>query len=255
MTNEDGKTDPNDGVPVEDENKPAQENGVAEPNDNPLDDGEGEGSEHDNGAPVEDDTEPNPLEEPSDDGEGKKSTDPSNDKTEITDEQWIKNAGLDAEGLENIPCGKNAYGEDVFVTAEEQRLLAPYLRKAGVTAESAKNVLGVLAKIVNARTELENAEYKKSIKRMADEQKAYFGEDFKRVAKEARIGLRRVFQNEYAQLLSKIPELGYSKDFLAGMAKIGRMFSDDDGTGGSASAEMNQDAWSMERWLAHDSKK
>lgn len=255
MTNEEEKTDPNDGVPAEDENQPAQENGGAETNDNPLDGGEGEGSEHDNGAPAEGDTEPNPLEEPSDDGEGKKPEDPSNDKTEIPDEQWIKNAGLDAEGLENIPCGKNAYGEDVFVTAEEQRLLAPYLRKAGVTAESAKNVLGVLAKIVNARTEFENAEYKKSIKRMADEQKAYFGEDFKRVAKEARIGLRRVFPNEYAQLLSKIPELGYSKDFLAGMAKIGRMFSDDDGTGGSASAEMNQDAWSMERWLAHDSKK
>lgn len=194
-----------------------------------------------------------PLELDDPEGKGAKANEPSKTeppKTEtLTAEQWLEKSGIAEKALD---IGKDLYGNARSISTDELKAMAPLLQEAGVSPEGAPKVLEILSQITQIRSKAEESVYNEHIERMAKEQKEYFGEDFERVRREAIAGIREVFPTEYGKLLSSLPEIGFSKEFMEAMAKVGRMFTNDDGTGGTAAADNNREQWDFKRWMAHD---
>lgn len=194
-----------------------------------------------------------PLEPDEPEGEGTKAGEPSKPEASktgtLTAEQWLEKSGIAEKALD---IGKDLYGNERSISTDELKAMAPLLQEAGVSPEGAPKVLEMLSQITRIRSKAEENVYNEHIERMAREQKEYFGEDFERVRREAIAGIREVFPTEYGKLLSSLPELGFSKEFMEAMAKVGRMFTNDDGTGGTAAADNNREQWDFKRWMAHD---
>lgn len=194
-----------------------------------------------------------PLEPDEPEGEGAKAGEPSKPEATktgtLTAEQWLEKSGIAEKALD---IGKDLYGNERSISTDELKAMAPLLQEAGVSPEGAPKVLEMLSQITRIRSKAEESVYNEHIERMAREQKEYFGDDFERVRREAIAGIREVFPTEYGKLLSSLPELGFSKEFMEAMAKVGRMFTNDDGTGGTAAADNNREQWDFKRWMAHD---
>lgn len=194
-----------------------------------------------------------PLEPDEPEGEGAKAGEPSKPEAPktgtLTAEQWLEKSGIAEKALD---IGKDLYGNARSISTDELKAMAPLLQEAGVSPEGAPKVLEMLSQITQIRSKAEESVYNEHIERMAKEQKEYFGEDFERVRREAIAGIREVFPTEYGKLLSSLPEIGFSKEFMEAMAKVGRMFTNDDGTGGTAAADNNREQWDFKRWMAHD---
>ena len=196
-----------------------------------------------NNAP-EDDAIPNPLADDSDDAKPKELT-PEEEAKALED--YLKEAI--SEDMSDFNVGKNAYGDDIKLTIDEVKAIAPVLRKMGFEAKQVKDVATAFAAFDGARAKIQAQADREAYKAMADDMKQRFGNDYDRIRKEAIAGAKRVFSKEYWAQIQGIPVLTCSHEFVSAMARVGRLFARDDGTGGKASTAPQTDGFNLQEWL------
>lgn len=172
-------------------------------------------------------------------------------KTDFSKEEvdkYLADAGL-GEDAQDTVYGKNAFGEDLSLTAIEKRAVAPFLQKAGIDPKHAKGVFDAFAMLAAAKAKVQATEDAKIYRTMAEEQKEAFGEDYDRIRKLSISGAKKVFSPAYWKELQAHPVLTCSKEFMGAMAKVGELFATDDGTGGSSTKVKEEEGFSLSRWL------
>lgn len=167
---------------------------------------------------------------------------PDDKPQEIDIDEFIKKAVPDG----GLSIGKDSLGRDIVFSAEDAKVVAPHLAKVGLTPEQASGAFTAIRAYEAAKIDADNKAFVATVRALAEDSKAEFGDDLGRFVGEARKGGKALFGDAWEDL-SAIPHFANDKRILRALAGYGRSISGDQGTqapdGGGNPAKFSFDAW------------
>ncbi len=153
-----------------------------------------------------------------------------------------------AEG-DPIPIGTDSFGNEVEIPADDVKLFLDALPEE--TGDKA-GALRAFASFEAARLAKETARDLEAAKGLAEESKAEFGADLKRVVGEARRGGKALF-GEVWDDLAGIPAFANDKRILRALSNYGRSITPDSGV--VRPTVRKSEGFSAEAWIANSNSK